>query len=41
MIQNAVDFLDGTAELKSPLSEGIKTLKVLEEVKKQIKNSFY
>ncbi len=33
MIQNAVDFLDGTSELVSPLEEAISDLKVLEEIK--------
>ncbi|MBQ0003145.1 MAG: Gfo/Idh/MocA family oxidoreductase [Treponema sp.] len=36
MIQNAVDFLDGKATLKSTLQTGLNALKVLEE----IKNSF-
>ncbi len=33
MVQNAVDFLDGTAELKSPLDDAIGDLAVLEEIK--------
>ena len=33
MIQNAVDFLDGTSELVSPLEDAIADLKVLEEIK--------
>ena len=33
MIQNAVDFLDGTSPLQSPLSAAIEDLKVLEEIK--------
>ncbi len=33
MIQNAVDFLDGTSALQSPLSAAIDDLKVLEEIK--------
>lgn len=33
MIQNAVDFLDGTSELVSPLEDAISDLKVLEEIK--------
>ena len=33
MIQNVVDFLDGTAALKSPLHEAVEDLKVLEEIK--------
>lgn len=36
MIQNAVDFLDGTAELKSPLTEAISDLQALEEIKKAL-----
>ena len=34
MIQNAVDFLDGTSELVSPLEDAILDLKILEEIKK-------
>lgn len=34
MVQNAVDFLDGTAQLKSPLEIAINDLKILEEIKK-------
>ncbi len=33
MIQNAVDFLDGIANLQSPLSAAIEDLKTLEEIK--------
>ncbi len=33
MVQNAVDFLDGRASLGSNLTEGIATLKLLEEMK--------
>ena len=33
MIQNAVDFLDGTENLQSPLSAAIDDLKMLEEIK--------
>jgi len=33
MIKNAVDFLDGTSNLQSPLSAAIEDLKVLEEIK--------
>ena len=36
MVQNAVDFLDGTAPLKSPLSEAIADLRVLEEIKTKL-----
>ena len=36
MVQNAVDFLDGTAPLKSPLSEAIADLRVLEEIKAKL-----
>lgn len=36
MIKNAVDFLDGNAELKSPLNAAIQDLKVLEEIKEQL-----
>lgn len=36
MIQNAVDFLDGKAELKSTLETGLNALKVLEEIKEKI-----
>ena len=34
MIQNAVDFLDGKAELKSPLKNAIEDLRTLEEIKR-------
>ena len=34
MIQNAVDFLDGSSDLLSPLEDAIADLKVLEEIKK-------
>lgn len=37
MIQNAVDFLDGKSELKSPLSDAINDLRALEEIKELIK----
>ncbi len=37
MIQNAVDFLDGKSELKSPLQVAIDDLKSLEEIKELIK----
>ena len=37
MIQNAVDFLDGSAPLKSPLEEAIEDLRILEEIKEKIK----
>ena len=33
MIQNAVDFLDGTSPLLSPLEDAIQDLKVLEDIK--------
>lgn len=33
MVQNAVDFLDGTAPLVSPLEDAIQDLKVLEDIK--------
>ena len=33
MVQNAVDFLDGTAQLVSPLDAAIADLRVLEEIK--------
>ncbi len=36
MIQNAVDFLDGKADLKSPLEEAIADLVALEEIKKKL-----
>ncbi len=36
MVQNAVDFLDGKAELKSTLDNGLETLAILEEIKNQI-----
>ncbi|MBO4857588.1 MAG: Gfo/Idh/MocA family oxidoreductase [Treponema sp.] len=36
MVQNAVDFLDETAPLKSPLSEAIADLRVLEEIKAKL-----
>lgn len=35
MLQNAIDYLDGKAELISPLDEAIKDLKVLEEIKEK------
>ena len=37
MVQNAVDFLDGNAELKSTLKTGCDALKVLEDIKAKIK----
>lgn len=36
MVQNAVDFLDGNAPLKSPLQEAISDLHVLEEIKAKL-----
>ena len=36
MVQNAVDFLDGKAELKSTLQNGLETLAILEDIKNQI-----
>lgn len=36
MVQNAVDFLDGTAPLGSSLADGIATLKLLEEMKELV-----
>ena len=36
MVQNAVDFLDGNAELKSTLQNGLETLAILEDIKNQI-----
>ena len=36
MVQNAVDFLDGTAPLKSPLDIAIADLRVLEEIKGEL-----
>lgn len=36
MVQNAVDFLDGTAPLYSPLEVGIRDLAVLEGIKKAL-----
>ncbi|MCH5295939.1 MAG: Gfo/Idh/MocA family oxidoreductase [Treponema sp.] len=36
MVQNAVDFLDGTAALKSTLQTGINSLAVLEEIKNKL-----
>ena len=38
MVKNAVDFLDGKAELKSNLLTGINTLRILEDIKNQLKN---
>ena len=35
MIQNAIDFLDGTEKLKSPLTEAISDLRALENIKKK------
>ena len=37
MVENCVDFLDGRAELVSPLAEGVKTLKTLYRVIDQLK----
>lgn len=37
MVQNAVDFLDGKAPLRSTLQTGINALAVLEEIKERIK----
>ncbi len=37
MVQNAVDFLDGTAPLKSPLDIAIADLRVLEEIKGELR----
>lgn len=39
MIKNAVDFLDDNERLFSPLSEAIKDLKVLEEIKEELKKN--
>jgi predicted dehydrogenase len=36
MIQNAVDYLDGKAEIKSTLETGLDALKVLEDIKKTL-----
>lgn len=36
MVQNAVDFLEGNAGLKSTLDNGLETLAILEEIKNQI-----
>jgi len=36
MVQNAVDYLDGNCELKSPLEIAIHDLKVLEEIKAKL-----
>lgn len=36
MVQNAVDFLNGNAELKSTLQTGMNTLTVLEAIKQQL-----
>ena len=36
MVQHVVDFLDGKAPLKSPLSEAIADLRVLEEIKAKL-----
>jgi len=36
MIKNAVDYLDGTSNLQSPLSAAIEDLKVLEEIKTEL-----
>ena len=37
MVQNAVDFLDGKAELKSTLKNGLDTLTVIDEIRKKLK----
>lgn len=37
MVQNAVDFLDGTSEQVSPLADAISDLRVLEEIKAKLK----
>ena len=37
MVKNAVDFLDGKERLKSTLANGLRTLRVLEDIKNQIK----
>lgn len=39
MIQNAVDFLDGTSELVSPLEDAISDLHVLEDIKAKFQES--
>ena len=36
MIQNAVDFLDGISDLKSPLYDAIEDLRTLEEIKNKL-----
>lgn len=36
MVQNAVDFLDGAAELRSTIKTGTNTLRILEEIKNSI-----
>lgn len=41
MVQNCVDFLDGKAELGSPLAEGIKTLEDLYKVVGRLKSGKY
>ena len=33
MVQNAVDYLDGTSDLKSPLSAAVEDMQTLEEIK--------
>lgn len=40
MVKNAVDFLDGKADLKSNIQTGLNTLRVLEEIKNRLKNDF-
>ncbi|NLM01489.1 MAG: Gfo/Idh/MocA family oxidoreductase [Treponema sp.] len=37
MVQNAVDFLKGKAELKSTIDDGINALKILEAIKEELK----
>lgn len=37
MVKNAVDYLDGKAPLRSTLATGLQTLRVLEDIKSQIK----
>ena len=36
MVQNAVDYLDGSAPLKSPLSDAIADLRTLEAIKEKL-----
>lgn len=37
MVKNAVNFLDGKEELKSTLNTGLNTLRILEDIKNQLK----